>query len=245
METNLQELASETSPASVSDVMAKLGHRHQHEMVGITAFTPDQSLFGQAVTMRSLPMRDDLAEDAVAASCGDRLQQAFDRAIEATTEGHILVVDTSGWTGATIGGGTKFSRLADLGAAGLVTDGHIRDRDEILTYGYAVYCAGFSPRSGTRNFLYPHDFDVPITCGNALVRPGDYLIGDVDGVVVIPQAWASRVLQLAVMKEKLDTFVKEKIRTEKIPGGLVYPPTEEVLREFAEHVGMERSELPL
>ena len=241
----LRELAAQTSPASVSDVMAKLGHHHQHEMVGTKAQTPTQTLFAEAVTLRSLPMRADLAEDAVEASGGDPLTMAFDKAIEATTEGKVMVVDVSGWIGATIGGGTKYSRLADTGAAGLVTDGLIRDSDELVNYGYAVYCAGFSPRSGTRNFLYPYDFNVPVTCGGALVRPGDYLIGDADGIVVLPRKWADKVLKMAAMKEKLDAFVKGKIKRENIPGGTVYPPTEAVLQEFAAHIGVDRSKLPL
>jgi len=106
----LKELADQTSPASVSDVMGRLGHHHQHELVGMTAQTPDRGLFAEAVTLRSLPMRADLAEDVVQASGGDRLKQPFDLAVEATTAGKVLVVDTSSWTGATIGGGTKFSR---------------------------------------------------------------------------------------------------------------------------------------
>ena len=241
----LRALAEQTSPASVSDVMAKMGHHHQHEMIGTKAQTPTRALFAEAVTLRSLPMRADLAEDAVEASGGDPLTMAFDLAVEATTEGKVMVVDVSGWRDATIGGGTKYSRLADTGAAGLVTDGLIRDSDELVNYGYAVYCAGFSPRSGTRNFLYPHDFNVPVTCGGALVRPGDYLIGDADGIVVLPRKWADKVLKMAVMKEKLDVFIKEKIKRENIPGGAVYPPTEGVLQEFAAHIGVARTKLPL
>ena len=242
---DLSALASQTSPASVSDVMARMGHHHQHQIEGVTAQTPERRLFAEAITLRSLPMRSDLAEDVVAASGGDRLKQPFDMAVELTTEGKVLVVDVSGWTGATIGGGTKFSRLVDTGAAGLVTDGRTRDREDLLSYGFALYNAGFSPRSGTRQFLYPHDVNVPIAVGGALVRPGDYLIGDADGVVVVPRAWAPKVLKTAAMKEKLDAFAAAKIRREHIPGGLVYPPTEELLQEFAAHLGIARKDLPI
>lgn len=241
----LQALAEQASPASASDAMAKLGHHHQHEILGTRAQTPNKRLFAEAITLRSLPMRADLAEDAVEAAGGDPLKMAFDRAIEAATEQKVIVVDVSGWTGATIGGGTKYSRLVDTGARGVVTDGLMRDSDEILNYGYAVYCAGFSPRSGTRNFLYPYDFNVPITCGGALVRPGDYLIGDADGIVVLPRKWAAKILKMAVIKEKLDAFVKAKIQKEKIPSGTVYPPSEAVLQEFADHIGIDRTKLPL
>ena len=86
-------LAAQTSPASVSDVMAKLGHHHQHEIAGVTAQTPERKLFAEAVTLRSLPMRGDLAEDVVEATGGDRLKQPFDMALEMTTAGKVLVVD--------------------------------------------------------------------------------------------------------------------------------------------------------
>ncbi len=240
----LERLASETSPAAVSDVLARMGYTYQHDMRGVFAQTPQLSLFGQAITLRSLPTRPDMIEDLQSAAHGDRLQMPFDRALEATGLGKVLVVDTSGHTNVTIGGGTKYSRLIAKGAAGLVTDGLIRDKNAVTQYGYPVYSNGFSPRSGTTHFLFPHDFNVPITCGCALVRPGDYLLGDETGIVVIPERVANEVLKVAVLKEKLDDFAAKKIMENNVPAGTYFPPTEAMLSEFAASMGMERDDLP-
>lgn len=240
----LNSLADQTSPAAVSDVLARMGYTYQHDMRGVYAQTPELSLFGQAVTLRSLPTRPDMIEDLQAAAGGNRLEMPFDRALEATGEGKVLVVDTSGHTDVTIGGGTKYSRLIAKGAAGLVTDGLIRDESDLTGYGYPVYCNGFSPRSGTTHFLFPHDFDVPVTCGGALVRPGDYLIGDETGIVVIPEREASKVLAAAALKERLDAFAMKKIMDENVPAGTYFPPSEATLKEFAASLGMSRDELP-
>ncbi len=240
----LKLLAAETSPAAVSDVLARMGYTYQHDMRGVFPQTPDLSLFGQAVTLRSLPTRPDMIDDLQAAAHGDRLQMPFDKALEATGKGKVLVVDSSGHPDVTIGGGTKYSRLIAKGAAGLVTDGLIRDKNEVTHYGYAIYSNGFSPRSGTTHFLFPHDFNVPVSCGGALVRPGDYLIGDETGIVVIPERVAEKVLSAAVIKEQLDAFAKKKIMDNDVPAGTYFPPSEATLSEFAASIGIKRDELP-
>ncbi len=240
----LKPLATKTSPAAVSDVLARMGYTYQHEMRGVFPQTPQLSLFGQAVTLRSLPTRPDMIEDLQAAAHGDRLQMPFDKALEATGEGKVLVVDSSGHPDVTIGGGTKYSRLIGKGAAGLVTDGLMRDKNDVTQYGYPIYSNGFSPRSGTTHFLFPHDFNVPVSCGGALVRPGDYLIGDEDGIVVIPERLARKVLEAAVLKEQLDAFAAKKIMDNNVPAGTYFPPTEAMLSEFAASMGMERDDLP-
>ncbi len=125
-----------------------------------------------------------------------------------------------------------------------MTDGLIRDKDAVTQYGYPVYTNGFSPRSGTTHFLFPHDFNVPITCGGALVRPGDYLIGDETGIVVIPERVSKEVLKVAALKEKLDDFAAKKIMENDVPAGTYFPPNEAMLSEFAASMGMDRDDLP-
>lgn len=240
----LEPLATKTSPAAVSDILARLGYTYQHDMRRVFSQTPQLSLFGRAVTLRSLPTRPDMIEDLQEAAHGDRLQMPFDKALEATGEGKVLVVDTSGHTDITIGGGTKYSRLIAKGAAGLVTDGLIRDKNAVTHFGYPIYCNGFSPRSCTTHFLFPHDLNEPVSCGGALVRPGDYLIGDETGIVVIPERVAEKVLEAAVIKEQLDDFAMKKIMDENVPAGTYFPPSEATLSEFAASIGMRRDELP-
>ena len=242
--SDYEPLAQQTSPAAVSDVLIRMGFDYQHDMHGVVQQTPGLSIFGQAVTLRSLPTRPDMIEDLRNEAGGDRLQMPFDMAMEATVAGRVLVIDSSGHPDVTVGGGTKFSRLMATGAAGLVTDGSIRDREEVINYGYPVYSHGFSPRSGTVHTLFPHDFNQPITCGGALVRPGDYLIGDETGLVVIPENVASEVLEAAVLKEQLDAFAARKMAEDDAPAGRYFPPDEATIGEFAESIEMSRDDLP-
>ena len=240
----LEPLARQTSPAAVSDVLIRMGFSYQHDMHGVFQQTPGLPIFGQAVTLRSLPTRPDMIEDLRTEAHGDRLQMPFDKAMEATVEGKVLVIDSSGRSEVTVGGGTKFSRLMATGAAGLVTDGSIRDKEEVIHYGYPVYSHGFSPRSGTTHTLYPHDVNLPINCGGALVRPGDYLIGDETGLVVIPENEVSEVLEAAVLKEQLDAFAAKKMAENDAPAGRYFPPDEETISEFAASIGASRTDLP-
>lgn len=152
----LKPFAEKTSPAAVSDVLARMRYTYQHDMHRVFAQTPQLPLFRQAVTLRSLPTWPDMIEDLQEAAHGDRLPMPFDKAVEATGEGKVLVVDTSGHTDINRGRGTKYSRLIARGAAGMVTDGLIRDKNAVTQYGYPIYCNGFSPRSGTTHSIsYP------------------------------------------------------------------------------------------
>jgi len=90
----LKKLADNTSTASVSDILAKLGHTYQHDMHGVTLQTPQKKLFGQAVTLRSLPTRPDLIAD-LQKNAEDRIHMPFELALEATTSGKVLVIDSS------------------------------------------------------------------------------------------------------------------------------------------------------
>lgn len=230
--SELLALAQRSSSASVSDSMGRLGLTHKHYMEGLIGFTPDRLTFGEAVTVRSLPARDDLSAAALERAGGDRAKLAMGKAIEKSTEGKVLVVDTSGYHQTAVAGDVTLSRLAQRGAAGFVTDGTARDKDAVLGFGFGVHCTGFTPKGGTGHTLVPYDHDVPITCASALVRPGDYILGDLDGVVVIPADRVTEVLRLAVAKEALDNDLRRRIREEDVPYSTYYPPSPEMVEEF-------------
>lgn len=230
--SELLALARRSSSAAISDAMGRLGLSHRHHMDGLTGFTPERLTFGEAVTVRSLPARADLSAAALERVGGDRAKLAMGRAIESCTEGKVLVVDTSGYHQTAVAGDVTLSRLAQRGAAGFVADGAVRDKEAVLQFGFGVYCTGFTPKGGTGHTLVPYDHDVPITCGSALVRPGDYILGDVDGVVVIPADRVSEVLHLSVAKEELDNDLRRRIREENVPYSKYYPPSPEMVEEF-------------
>lgn len=230
--SELLALAERASSASISDSMGRLGMSHKHYMEGLTGFTPERLTFGAAVTVRSLPAREDLSAAALELASGDRGKLAMGQAIETCTEGKVLVVDTSGYHQTAVGGDVTLSRLAQRGAAGFVTDGAVRDKDAVLGFGFGVYCTAFTPKGGTGHTLVPYDRDVPVTCGSALVRPGDYIFGDIDGLVVIPADRTVEVLRLAVAKEVLDNDLRRRIQEEDVPYSTYYPPSPEMVREF-------------
>ena len=238
----LRKLASQTSSASVADAMHEDPHRLH--MAGVVCQTPDRPLFGEAVTLRSLPFRADLADELREEAGGKRSQFPFERALEFCTEGRVLVIDSSGWHATAVGGDTKFSRLMGLGGAGIVTDGAIRDQKEMDGFGYPIFCSGFTPIAGTGRALIGAQLNVPISCGRVLVRPGDFLIGDTTGVVVIPGERAREVLERSIRIEKLNAFVQELIVTEDVNPGEVYPATAEVKARFTKETGIEMERGP-
>lgn len=240
----LAALAARTSPASVSDVMALTGHGHRREMRGLARLTPHGRMFGEAVTLRCLPMRADLATDLMAEAGGDAARLPFDRAAEATGRGRVLVIETGGIEGACVAGEIRLGRLVDTGAAGLVTDGLVRDSAAASELGYPVWTGGVQASAGTGYTHLPAETGGPVNCAGVLVRPGDWLIGGVDGVVVIPGARAGEVLRKAVAKETLDAYAAAKVRRDGVPSGAVYPPRPELIDEVVANTGVRREDLP-
>lgn len=119
-------------------------------------------------------------------------------------------------TGATargaVWGELRTERLRRAGAAGLVTDGLVRDCARIIQTGFPVFSAGRSPED-CRGRIEFEDADIPVTCGGIPVRPGDYLVGDWDGVVVIPQEVVGDVIQLAEGKDRIHAWIHERLRS--------------------------------
>merc|ERR1719231_1614752 len=111
----------------------------------------------------------------------------------------VLVMASVGpWE--SVGGDIKFLRLKQLGVGGLVTDGSVRDTDEILNYGFPTWSFSTTPKQGPAA-MQPWECDGVISCGKVVVRPGDAIVGDQDGVVVVPAAAAEKVYEIAHGRE--------------------------------------------
>jgi regulator of RNase E activity RraA len=154
------------------------------------------------------------------------------KSIETVSAGHVLVVDCRGDTRAASAGGILLARLAVRGAAGFVSDGCVRDTPEIAAMAFPVYCAG---GSAPLNLVRHHaaDFQRPIGCGGVAVFPGDVIVGDGEGVVVIPRHLADEVAADAAEQEALEMFVMREIKAGKpLPG--VYPPNEATRARYAQ-----------
>jgi len=179
----------------------------------------DGNLVGPAFTLRNIPAREDL--DSVAVLTDPAHPQR--RAIEITPAGHVLVIDCRGDVGAACAGQILVTRLARRGVAGLVADGGIRDAGPIGEMPqFPVFCAG---PSAPLNLARHHavESNVPIGCGGVAIYPGDLIVGDRDGVVVLPSAMADELARDGAEQEELETFLLQRVADgAALPG--TYPP---------------------
>lgn len=196
---------------------------------GARPLRPEMRLAGVAVTVRMLPERPDLNGEIAAL----RQRSAEYAAMEKCDESSVLVIDAMGWPYDSVGGDIKFSRLAQKGARGIVTDAAIRDVDTLSEYGLAVFATGQTAKAGPTSFQ-PVQEGLPVQCGGVLVRPGDVLVGDAAGVVVIPRSLVDKVLETAGERAELELYIKEQLRETPQSPGRFYPINEQVRQEFLE-----------
>ncbi len=215
----------EVCTATLTTQLLKLGFRNTF-IPGLQPVSPSQRMAGEAVTLRLVPAREDLATfDAISQpSYAQRV------AIEGMKPGQVLVVEARGVMGAAVGGEVYITRLKVLGAAGYVIDGCIRDYPAIRGMGFPVYAKGAaSPPHPVKHLAV--QVNVPIGCAEVLVMPGDIMVGDGEGVVCIPRHVAEQVAHSGAELDRLETFVLEKIRAgAPVPG--TYPPNEATLKEY-------------
>lgn len=211
--------------ATLSSVLAKLGLRSVC-MRGPLPLRPGARLVGEAYTLRLLPTREDVGEPTFLADPAYPQRHA----VETVGPGQVLVVDARGEIGAGILGGILALRIAKRGAAGIVTDGAVRDTAGCRTISIPIYAAGAHPLQHTAVHVAA-DEQLPIQCGGVLVIPGDVIVGDDDGVVVLPRACAVEVARLAAEQDEIEAFVERKIAAGSPIIG-VYPPGDAVRAEF-------------
>ena len=193
-----------------------------------------QNMAGRAVTLRFVPHRPDLAEDKPK---GD--QSAEYVAIELCGPGEVLVIDAMGWAYSSIGGDIKFLRLRQRDAGGLVTDGAVRDSNALLEYGFPVYSASTTAKQGPAEF-WPWQVNDAIQCGGVLVRPGDAVVGDDDGVVVVARTVVDEVIKIAHEREEVEEVIKAQLEIEQCSPGKYYPFNDRTWELFEEKTGRKR-----
>jgi regulator of RNase E activity RraA len=199
---------------------------------GVKPLRPGMKLAGVAVTVRMLPERPDL--NAHIATLRERSAEYV--AMEKCDEHSVLVFDAMRWQYDSVGGDIKFSRLAHLKARGIVTDASVRDVDSLAEFGLAVFAAGQTAKAGPTNFQ-PVQERLPVQCGGVLVMPGDILVGDEAGVVVIPRSMLDKVLETAAERVELEAYIKEQLRQTPQSPGRFYPITEQIRQEFLQWKG--------
>jgi regulator of RNase E activity RraA len=220
------DLLAQASTATIASQLFKLGLRNQF-LNGIRPAPPRHCRFaGEAATLRYIPMREDL--DVLEVFQDPKHPQR--EAIETARPGTVLVIDCRGDTRAGSVGNILVTRLRVRGAVGLVTDGAVRDFAEIAAQPLPVFSAGRSAAMSL-NVHHAADRDVPIACAGVAVYPGDILVGDEEGGVVVPRHLARAVAEPAAEQEALERFLLEKVEGgAPLPG--TYPPNARTLTEF-------------
>ncbi len=217
------------STATLCTALFKRGFRTQF-IQGVLPLDPGKTanMVGEAFTLRYIPAREDLNPITV---FNDRTHPQR-KAIEDCPAGSVFVIDSRKDPRAASAGGILVTRLMVRGVAGVVTDGGFRDAPEIAALAIPAYHA--RPSAPTNLTIHQAvDINVPIGCGDAPVWPGDVIVGDREGVVVIPAALADAIADEAVEMTAFEDFVTEKVREGRSILGL-YPPTEEASRtDFA------------
>jgi regulator of RNase E activity RraA len=189
---------------------------------------PLPNMVGPAYTLRYIPAREDLNPISV---FQDRAHPQR-KAVEECPEGAVFVIDSRKDARAASAGGILVTRLMKRGVAGVVTDGGFRDSPEIAKLPFPAYHQ--RPSAPTNLTLHQAlDINVPIGCGDVAVWPGDIVVGDGEGVIVIPAAIADEVAAEAVEMTAFEDFVIEQVNAGRSILGL-YPPTDEQSRtDFA------------
>lgn len=184
------------------------------------------SMVGEAFTLRYIPSREDIDVSAVFEN-HDHPQR---KAVETVPSGHVLVIDCRQDNRAAGAGSILVTRTMMRGAAGVVTDGGLRDSPAIEALDYPVYYNG---RSAPTNLTRHHavDINVPVGCGEVPVYPGDVLVGDQEGVVVIPRHLADEVAVQGTEQTRFEDYVTERVLAGQSILGL-YPPNAETLTAY-------------
>ncbi len=220
---------AKVSTATVCTALYKRGLRNQfiQDVSPLNASLPN--MVGEAFTLRYIPAREDLNTIKVFEDQTHPQRVA----VETCPEGAVLVIDSRKNARAASAGSILVTRLMKRGVAGVVTDGGFRDSAEIAALSMPSYHQ--RPSAPTNLTLHQAlDINVPIGCGDVAVFPGDVVLGDADGVVIIPANIADEISIEAVEMTAFEDFVTERVQQGSSILGL-YPPTNPATREtFAE-----------
>jgi 5-oxopent-3-ene-1,2,5-tricarboxylate decarboxylase/2-hydroxyhepta-2,4-diene-1,7-dioate isomerase len=193
-------------------------------LTGLGPIRPDLRMVGYAHTLRYVAIRPDVRE----AMKGT--EDAQKRAVEAVSPDEVLIMEARGDTSAGTIGDILAARVLARGGAGIVTDGGVRDTPGVAELAIPTYCRCANASSLWAAHI-PMDIDVPITCAGVLVMPGDVIVGDSEGVVVLPAAVAEEIAHDAVEQELRESWALERVQAgESIRG--VYPLSPERREDY-------------
>ena len=226
MDARIKDILSGISTATITTVLLKKGLRNVWLRGAFPKQPGQKRVVGPAFTLRFVPAREDLATPASWAS-----PISTRTAIEAMEEGVIAVADANGVTDAGIFGDILCARMAYRKVGALITDGVMRDMEGVLATGLPVWCVGAAAPASVAGLTFIN-WQEPIGCGGVAIFPGDTIVADGDGAVVIPQAMLNEVTELAAEQEIQEGWIINEVqRGVPLPG--LYPPNDDTKARYA------------
>lgn len=176
--------------AMASAELHRLGIRNTH-IEGVSTWTPGKSIVGPALTLQFMPLREDVYQDD---EYGDPEAQLHRHVLYHAQAGDIVVVDARGKMDSGVFGEMMMTYLKGRGGEGVIIDGCLRDWPNIQEVDIGCWLKGVTPNYHTQRSIFPYAVNVPIACGNCYVAPGDIMIADDDGAVVVPIGMVDKLL---------------------------------------------------
>jgi regulator of RNase E activity RraA len=203
----LVEGLAKVGSATASGELNRLGIRDAH-IRGPVAWTPGKAIAGPALTLQFMPKREDLY---AANEYEDPEKQLHRHVLYHTQPGDIVVVDARGDMSSGIFGEMMLTYFMGRGGSGVIVDGCIRDYPKAKDLGLGFWLRGVTPNFHAQTSIVPFAVNVPIACGNALVMPGDIIVADDDGVVVVPIGLAPKLLEVANEHAEWEDFSRMRL----------------------------------
>ena len=222
-----REALKRVNTTAVVDVLARNGYDARYTyMPNLQTMNPGERLVARAITVRFVPSRPDADEEKPG---GEESPEYA--AFELAGPGDVIVMESMRTKLMSIGGDIKFLRLKQRGVDGLICDGGIRDMHTVKDYGVMLWGYGKTSNLGTRVGT-PYSTNDWVQVDGVLVRPGDYIVADDDGVVVIPRKVAPEMAQKAIEYDDLEEWIRKRLDTENLSPGKYYPPDEETFELY-------------
>ncbi|MDN4474013.1 fumarylacetoacetate hydrolase family protein [Demequina zhanjiangensis] len=204
LDDELRAILEQTPVAALSAQMRRKGLENV-TIDGVRPLVTGRRMVGVARTLRFIPRREDLF-----ASHGGGYN-AQKRLFDTVRDGDVIVIEARGESGSGTLGDILAIRAHSRGAQGVVTDGGVRDAAAVAATGLPVYTAGPHPAVLGRKHV-PWEIDTTIACGGAAVQPGDILVGDDDGVIVLPPTMAREIAEAALAQEAEDAWIADRVK---------------------------------
>ncbi len=213
--------------ATAAGELSRLGIRDPH-LRGLVSWTPGAAVVGPALTLQFMPKREDVYQ---VAEYADPERQLHRHVLYHTQPGDVVVVDARGDLGSGVFGEMMLTYFKGRGGAGVIVDGCIRDYPKAKDLGLGLWLRGVTPNFHTQTDIYPFAVNVPVACADTLVLPGDIIVADDDGAVVVPATLAPQLLRAAGEHAEWEEFSRLRLSE----GGDLrkyYPLSEEARGEY-------------